>query len=130
MWKRGRNPSTKHGNINRFDRRPYRLPLKRNLTNIACPWALVFKKFSDYNVVCVGLGPNSQPLGLETKCIAFGLNSSKTRAWLEPSLSRWCIASLLFYHISSVIDFSPEKYICSTGHKDSWYLQSEFSEDT
>ena len=27
--------------------------------------------------------------------------------------------SLLFYHISSVIDFSSEKYICSRGHKDS-----------
>ena len=38
-------------------------------------------------------------------------------------------SSLLFYHISSVIDFSSEKYMCSTGHKDSWYLQSEFSDD-
>ena len=33
------------------------------------------------------------------------------------------------YHVSSMIDFSSEKYICSTGHKDSWYLQSNFSED-
>ena len=28
-----------------------------------------------------------------------------------------------------MIDFSFKRYICSTGHKDSWYLQSEFSED-
>ena len=38
--------------------------------------------------------------------------------------------SLLFYHISSVIDFLSEKYICSTGHKDSWYLQNKLSGDT
>ena len=35
---------------------------------------------------------------------------------------------ITFYHISSVIDFSSEKYICSEGNKDSWYLQTEFSE--
>ena len=28
--------------------------------------------------------------------------------------------SLLFYHISSVTDFTSEKYIGSIGHKDSW----------
>ena len=63
--------------------------------------------------------------------LAFELNNSKARAWLELSLSLWCVASLLsfLYHISSVIDFPSEKYICSTGHKDSWYLHSELSED-
>ena len=28
--------------------------------------------------------------------------------------------SLLFYHISSVTDFTSAKYISSMGHKDSW----------
>ena len=61
--------------------------------------------------------------------IAFELNSSNARARKESSLYRWCIAPLPFYHISSVIDSSFEKYICSTGHNNSWYVQSEFSED-
>ena len=38
-------------------------------------------------------------------------------------------ASLYVYHFSSVIDFSPERYIVSTGHRYSWYQQRKYSED-
>ena len=44
------------------------------------------------------------------------LNSSKTIAGKELSLSSWCIASLYIYHFSTVVDFSSEKYNGSTGH--------------
>ena len=41
----------------------------------------------------------------------------------ELSLSSWCIASLYIYHLSTVIDFSSEKYRGSTGHRNSSYQQ-------
>ena len=47
----------------------------------------------------------------------------------ESSLSRWCIASLNMYHFLSVIDFSYEKYIVSTGHSYSWYQKRRYSGD-
>ena len=43
-------------------------------------------------------------------------------SWVYP-LSRWCIALLYIYDFSSVIDFSSEKYIVSTGHRYSWCQQ-------
>ena len=49
---------------------------------------------------------------LQTEC-----SSSKTIAGKELSLSSWCIASLYFYHFSTVIDFSSEKYSGGTGHR-------------
>ena len=57
------------------------------------------------------------------------LTAGKARTQRESSLSRCCTVSLLFYHIASVIDLSSEKYICSTGHKNCWYMRNEFSED-
>ena len=38
-------------------------------------------------------------------------------------------ASFYFYHFSSVIDFSFERYIISTGHSYSWYQQRRYSKD-
>ena len=51
------------------------------------------------------------------------LNSSKTIAGKELSLSSWCIVSLYIYYFSTVVDFSSEKYSGSTGHRNSWYQQ-------
>ena len=51
------------------------------------------------------------------------------KKWGEPHTKEVKQDIVIFYHISSVIDFSSKKYICSKGHKESWYLQSEFSED-
>ena len=53
--------------------------------------------------------------------LAIELYSSKAIAGKKLSLSSWCIASLYFYHFSTVIDFSSEKYSGSTGHRNSWY---------
>ena len=53
--------------------------------------------------------------------LAIELYSSKAIAGKESSLSSWCIASLQFYHFSTVVDFSSEKYSGSTGHRNSWY---------
>ena len=39
-------------------------------------------------------------------------------------------ASFCIYHFSSVIDFSSERYIVSTGHRYSWYQQRKYSKDT
>ena len=64
---------------------------------------------------------NSQPLDYKPGALAIELNSSKAIAGKELSLSSWCIASLYFYHFSTVIDISSEKYSGSTGHRNSWY---------
>ena len=62
---------------------------------------------------------NSQPLDYKPSALATELRSSKAIAIAgkELSLSSWCIASLYFYHFSTVIDFSSEKYSGSTGHR-------------
>ena len=52
---------------------------------------------------------------------AEGETRSKAIAGKELSLSSWCIASLYIYHLSTVINFSSEKYSGSTGHRNSWY---------
>ena len=60
--------------------------------------------------------------GLQTQCSShWAIQLSKAIAGKELSLSSWCIASLYIYHFSTVIDFSSEKYIGSTGHRNSWY---------
>ena len=59
--------------------------------------------------------------GLQTGALATELYSSKAIAGKALSLSSWCIASLYIYHSSTVIDFSSEKYLGSTGHRNSWY---------
>ena len=42
--------------------------------------------------------------------------------WFLSNISAQQIcSSLLFYHFSTVIDFSSEKYSGSTGHRNSWY---------
>ena len=72
---------------------------------------------------------NSQRLGYKSSALAVELNDSKPSSGKELSLSRWCIESLYIYHFSSVIDFSSEKHIGSTGHRYSWYQQRRYSED-
>ena len=58
--------------------------------------------------------------------LAIELYSSKAIAGKELSLSSSCIASLYFYHFSTVIDFSSEKYSGSIGHRNSWYQWRNF----
>ena len=58
-----------------------------------------------------------------TQFVATELNSSKTIAGKELSLSSSCIASLYIYRFLTVIDFLSEKYSGSTGHRNSWYQQ-------
>ena len=70
---------------------------------------------------CRWWDPNSQPLDYKPSALAIELYSSKAIAGKELSLSSWCIESLYFYHFSTVIDFSSEKYSGSTGHRNSWY---------
>ena len=65
------------------------------------------------------MGSNSQPLDYKPSALGIELYSSKAIAGKELSLSSWCIASLSFYHFSTVIDFSSEKYSGSTGHMNS-----------
>ena len=75
---------------------------------------------------------NSQPLDKKSSILAIEpaieLNSSKASAGKALSLSRWCTALLYIYHFSSVIDFSSEKYIGSTGNSYSYYQQRRYSE--
>ena len=59
--------------------------------------------------------------GLQTQCSSHWAIQLKAIGGKELSLSSWCIASFYFYHFSTVIDFSSEKYSGSTGHRNSWY---------
>ena len=59
---------------------------------------------------------NLQPLGYKPSALAIELNSSKTMAGKELSLSSWCIASLYIYYFSTVVNFLSENYSGSTGH--------------
>ena len=70
-------------------------------------------------------------LGYKPSALTIELNSSGTSAGkkLRVELSRWSIASLYIYHFLSVIDFSDEKYIVSTGQRYSWYQHRRYSED-
>ena len=62
-----------------------------------------------------------QPLGYKLSALANELTSSKAIAGKELSLPNWCTASLCIYHLSTVIDFSSQKYSGSTGNTNSWY---------
>ena len=64
--------------------------------------------------------PTRNPLGYKPSALAIELNSSKAIAGKELSLSSWCIASLHVYNLSTVVDFSSERYSGSIGHKNSW----------
>ena len=55
--------------------------------------------------------------GYKLSALAIELNSSKAIVRKELSLSSWCIVSLYICHFSTVVDFSSEKYSCSTGHR-------------
>ena len=58
--------------------------------------------------------------GLQTQYSSHWAIQLKAIAGKQLSLSSWCIvASLDIYHFSTVIDFSPEKYSGSTGHRNS-----------
>ena len=62
---------------------------------------------------------------LKKKMAAQQLEPGWSRVYLDGVLHHYyfIISHIISYHISS------KKYVCFTGHKDSWYLQSELSED-
>ena len=68
-----------------------------------------------------GWDSNSQPLDYKPSALAIELYSSKAIAGKELSLSSWCLHHYNFYHFSTVIDFSSEKYSSSTRHRNSSY---------
>ena len=68
---------------------------------------------------------NSQPLDYKPSDPAIELYSSISYCWegVEFIQLVYCI---IFYHFSTVIDFSSEKYRGSTGHRNSWYQWRNF----